>query len=420
MERGSRILNLLVKCISSLMSLIPGLLVSASPQTAGALSSSPSGAGTTMGSQAHFPMLAVSDERGTSLPLFSPEAYRAEFRYIRDELKKIDLTGPAVQTDGATYNIPQAEWPFQSFSYFGYACANFAKYDPIMRDDALKEIRWLIDALQSPRMSGFVAPHFGAPFGANEIHVAVFVHGHFLNLALRYREISRDTRYDPLIHRIASALTREYLGTNGPILPSYRDMWWITDNFPALAGLSRYDRVFQRDSSHARDRFLTSMKTRYLDKSTGLFCTFVNPNGHIQEQGARGVSVMYGLHFLKDFDPDFAVSQYRLVKNCFVSSLLGLTVVREFPEGYSFQGDVASGPMVLGAGPAASGFAIAAAAVNGDDATAWELLKASALVGLPQLQNGQLRYNAMPTVGQAVILFGKSELLKSDVLLSAK
>jgi len=40
-------------------------------------------------------------------------------------------------------------------------------------------MRWLIDALQTPRMSGFVAPHFGEPFGANEIHVAVLCTGIF-------------------------------------------------------------------------------------------------------------------------------------------------------------------------------------------------------------------------------------------------
>jgi hypothetical protein len=209
---------------------------------------------------AHFPAFAVLDEKGASLPLFSPEAYQAEFRYLRDEFKKTDLAGPAVKTDGWTYNIPEAEWPFQSFSYFGYACANFAKYDPVLRDEALKEMRWLIDALQTPRLSGFVAPHFGEPFGANEIHVAVFVHGHFLNLATKYREVSGDARYDALIIRVAAALVREFMGTNGPILRSYRDMWWITDNFPAMSALSCYDRIFHRDTSQARNRFLSDLK----------------------------------------------------------------------------------------------------------------------------------------------------------------
>ena len=40
-----------------------------------------------------------------------------------------------------------------------------------------------------------------------------------------------------------------------------------------------------------------------------------------------------------------------------------------------------------------------------------KLLKSSALIGLPVFENSELRYNAMPPVGQAVVLFGKTELL---------
>src|SRR5581483_831104 len=80
---------------------------------------------------ARLPILEVKDEKGHVLPLFSPEAYRAEFHYLHQVLHKTDLTGPAVTTDGWTYNISEAEWPFMGFCYFGYACANLAKSDPM-------------------------------------------------------------------------------------------------------------------------------------------------------------------------------------------------------------------------------------------------------------------------------------------------
>ena len=51
-----------------------------------------------------------------------------------------------------------------------------------------------------------------------------------------------------------------------------------------------------------------------------------------------------------------------------------------------------------------------------DDATAKSLLKASAVAGFPELRSGELHYTAMPPVGQAVILFGKTELLKAQFL----
>ena len=122
---------------------------------------------------------------------------------------------------------------------------------------------------------------------------------------------------------------------------------------------------------------------------------------------------MYGLHFLGDFDPTFAASQYALAKKFLIESALGFCVVREFPEGVPARSDVDSGLLILGAGPSASGFAIAAAAINADRSTAMQLLKASAVVGLPVFHNDELQFLSMPAVGQAVILFGKTELLKS-------
>lgn len=361
-----------------------------------------------------FSAFELKDETGHSVKLLSLEAYRDEFRYLRSVFHKTDLAGPAVQTDGWNYNISEAEWPFMGFSYFGYACADLALLDPAMRDDALAEMRWLIEALQTPRMSGFVTPHFGAPFDPHKINVSVFVHGHFLNLALRYREVSGDKRYDPLIHRIAAALTREYMATDQGILRSYRDMWWISDNFPALSALSRDHRIYSRDTSAARTKFLNNLKTYYLDKDTGMICTYVIPAGHRQQQGPRGISVMYGLHFLKDFDPAFAITQYTLAKQHLMQTVLGMSAVREFPEGAAGHADVDSGPLIFGAGPSASGFAIAATAVSGDATTAHQLLKSATLLGMPVLHDEELQYSIMPAVGQAVILFGKTELLKLD------
>ncbi len=352
------------------------------------------------------------DEKGMALTLFSDAAYRAEFCFLRREFHKTDLAGSAVVTDGWTQNIPEAEWPFMGFCYFGYACAALAKSDPSLRDLALEEIRWLIGALQTPRMSGFIMPHLGEPFGATQIKASVFVHGHFLNLAVRYREVSGDKRYDALIHRVAEALSDAYAKSEHGVLKTYKDMWWTTDNFPALSALGRYDKIFGRQLSAVKGRFLQNLKAYYLDRETGMYCTYIDPTSRRQLQGPRGISQMYGLHFLKDFDVGFAAEQYALAKKHLFRSVLGVAVVREFPEGVKATPDVDSGPLVFGFGPSASGFAIAAAAINGDTSTAWQLATAAALVGGPVLKAGELRYTMMPPVGQAVILFGKTCLVK--------
>src|SRR5689334_821283 len=95
------------------------------------------------------PYLAITNESGKAVPLFSAAAYRAEFKYLQRIFGETDLKGPPVETDGWTYNIAEAEWPLMSFAYFGYACVNLATSDPAFRKEALEEARWLIDAIQT-------------------------------------------------------------------------------------------------------------------------------------------------------------------------------------------------------------------------------------------------------------------------------
>jgi hypothetical protein len=311
-------------------------------------------------------------------------------------------------TDGWTYNIPEAEWPFMSFCYFGYACANLAKSDPEIRDAALEEVRFVIKALQTPRLAGFIAPHFGPPFGKKDFTPSVFVHGHFLNVVLRYRDVSGDDKHDELIHRTAAALIKSFSESEQGILPSYPDMWWLTDNFVAMSALARYSDVFSKDISGLKDKLVESVKAHYLDENTGLFCTYVQPEGRKVLQGARGISVMYGLHFLADFNEKFAAAQYALAKRHLIRTGLGYGAVREFPEGQEGTGDVDSGPVLLGFGPSASGFAIGAAARMQDREVFESLLRASRWAGMPVFEGDRLRYQTMPPVGQAVILFGKT------------
>lgn len=367
-----------------------------------------------------FPSLSVRDTNGHSIPLLSLEAYRAEFRYLKQTFLQIDLNGPAVVTDGWTTNIAEAEWPFMAFAYFGYACANLARLDDSFRTEALGEMRWLIEALQTPRMSGFVRPHFGEPFGSGPLTPSVFVHGHFLSLAVRYREVSGDARYDQQIHRVAGSLNQAFQASRQGILKSYRDMWWISDNLPALSALVRYDRLFQRDTSAARQKFLQHVKAHYLDANTRLLCTYVDAETVQQIQGARGISTMYGLHFLRDVDPVFATEQYQLAHRYFIREVFGVAAVREFPHEAEGFGDIDSGPLIFGFGPSASGFAIPATAVMKDTATTKALLKAAVVAGLPELRAGELAYTIMPPVGQAVILFGKTELWASADLANRK
>jgi hypothetical protein len=316
-----------------------------------------------------------------SAALHSAEAYRLEVRYLSRKLGEIDLKGPPIITDGWHTNIAEAEWPFLACVYFGHACLNLAEAAPQLRTELLPEVRWVLHALQQPRLSGFVKEHFSEPFpkGTHTTAAlpsveksAVFVHGHFLYLGMRYQQISGDQRLAPVIRQVATALARDLNASPHGMLKSYSTMWWLTDNFAA---------------------YVDAEKQQIL-------------------QGPRGISLMYGLHYLKEFAPEFAAEQYALVRKQFYRSLLGMGAMMEFPAGEGGHADIDSGPVVFGLGPSASGFGIGAAAVMQDWRTVDELLRSLSIIGLPAVEGDGLHYASMPMVGQAVILFGKTAALK--------
>jgi len=60
------------------------------------------------------------------------------------------------------------------------------------------------------------------------------------------------------------------------------------------------------------------------------------------------------LVFLAEIDSVFATEQYRQYQHYFLTHRLGLPGIREYPDGVAGQGDVDSGPVVLGIGGAAT------------------------------------------------------------------
>ncbi len=371
----------------------------------------------------HFGIAAFAASTPTTnrpaASLNSAEAYRLEVRYLSRKLGEIDLKGPPIITDGWNTNIAEAEWPFLACVYFGHACLNLAVAEPSLRPELLPETRWVLHALQQPRLSGFVKAHFSEPFPKSNTTTlppitksAVFVHGHFLYLAMRYQNISDDQRFAPVIHQVATALARDLSATPHGLLKSYSDMWWLTDNFAAYAGLTLYDRTYGTHLSAVKDKFITTIRTHYLDPKTGLFATYVDAEQQKILQGPRGISLMYGLHYLKEFAPAFATEQYALARKNFYRSFLGMGAMAEAPPGETAREDIDSGPVVFGLGPSASGFGIGAAAMMQDHRTVSELLHSLSIIGLPTMDSDGLRYQSMPMVGQAVILFGKTAALK--------
>ena len=115
-----------------------------------------------------------------------------------------------------------------------------------------------------------------------------------------------------------------------------------------VASLSLYDQLFEPRYTQTIKTWLAAVKSQLND--TPLSSA---ENGGVKEP-ARGSSMALMLIFLHDIDPQFARHEFLLFKKYFVDDKFGLTGIREYVQGETGNGDIDSGPVVLGFGGAAT------------------------------------------------------------------
>ena len=124
---------------------------------------------------------------------------------------------------------------------------------------------------------------------------------------------------------------------------------------------------------------------------------------------ARGASQASIQAFLPDIDPVRAAREWRVFKEQFVVSELGLVGVREYPRGVADDGDVDSGPLVAGVSASASAVTLAAARRNGDLELAKVLDREADLLGLPlPMGSGAAFALGLMPVGDAFVAWARS------------
>ena len=174
----------------------------------------------------------------------------------------------------------------------------------------------------------------------------------------------RDAILTALFKENCEAISRAIQQTDKAFLESYAGAAWPADNVVCVAALALHDRLFEPKYTAVIANWMGRIKG-VLDKETGLiphsFSLFDNKGLEV-----RGSSLSLMLSFLSEIDPVFAKNQYKIYKNLFVETKLGLPAVREYPIGTDGDGDVDSGPIIWGVGGSASIVGIRAAMKNQD------------------------------------------------------
>lgn len=380
--------------------------------------------------------LANKAMRVKSLPEVPKDAksIKGEMKALMEAIRKYNLEAPAHQTDGWS-DFVEAEWPFMAMAYTGFSLCRLPELVPELKDKCRTEVEWILGALKRPAMTGFVKAHFGEPFPKDQLpqRASVFVHGHYLYLAMLAKKYLQVDMFDETSHKIYKAFLRDY--KQQALLPSYRSMYYVPDNGSALAAMKLYDDNFGlRTSVPVRSMAVKALKAFCLDPKSQLISTYINFNYRKRDSGPRGTAVMYLGIFLPEIDVEFSKHQWNQAKRTLITPLNQVTkqatllpiwashnisnllpssmICMEHPNTMNWldrqYGDLDSGPVVLGVGTSASGFMIGAAAKADDMDTAKSVLKlAQFMADYKWIKDQYVATNAFHETGQAVIFYGK-------------
>lgn len=260
--------------------------------------------------------------------------------------------------------LGNAEWSLFSMAYSVYAFTNMTQLDSSFRPEAAHYTRLAIDKmLQGNITQAFRNPNPAIP---SDSVISVLYLGH-LNLMLGcHRLLDPASPYKALHDSLSASLHRRLAAAPSHCLESYPGGVWVPDNTVALASLqlhsdltgSRYHAFCQRWTAYARQHLT--------DPQTGLLLS--KPATRQQDaEEPRGSHLGWSIFFLYRFAPAFAAEQYRGYQQHFSTNFGIIRLYRERIGRYeTSEGDVDSGPLILGYSIPANAFAFGDAVAISD------------------------------------------------------
>ncbi len=315
--------------------------------------------------QAHFLSAAVDDGAAQRMQGLFPEGY----------LFTVVLTGLAVA----------------------------ASSDDATRDDDLVRMRELLALADSADGTAPFDPAADPPYG-------VFHAGWTLLLRTEVARLSGSGDDLGELRRRWDGLRAAVDRSRSGLLEAYPGQSWPVDTVVAVAALERARQVLGGPAPDLVTQRWLGRVDALRDPATGLLPHRTTPDGTVL-QGPRASSQSLVQLFWPDIDPGGAAEQWRSYVDTFVVRRAVAAVgVREYPQGVSGNGDVDSGPLVLGMSASATVLSLGGARRAGDRDLAADLDREAELAGLPLQVFDQRRYlgGALP-VGDAFLAFARAQ-----------
>ncbi len=272
------------------------------------------------------------------LPVTNSETSLAQLRFLSAKLK----TGTAEEMQRI---FPEGF--FFSWVLYGLANAQLAA----QLEETHPERPWLIQnalesitQLESKAGSSIFPIELKPPYGA-------FYNGWLLYLqGQTIRAIGVSKTNQALLERFergCQALATEFEQSQAPFLQSYTYLAWAADNAIAIGALGIHDQILKPKFKNTIQNWVQKVKPLLEPPLRTLAHRSDYLSGKTDET-SRGSSLAMMILALAHADPAFAKTQYEALREHFFATPLGIPAILEYPRGSSGNGDVDSGPIILG------------------------------------------------------------------------
>ena len=291
------------------------------------------------------------------------------------------------------------------------AWANLARAQPSLRPDALAAIRASIDGLATPAAV--------RPFVNTEVRRGVLWLGQRTLLLAEHCALAapdaRDPDFESELHANCAALSAAFLASPTHHLRTHVGRAWPTDNLAALVALVTHDQLYGTTYRASFEAWRTWTEA-HLDAETLLPHGEIDPRSGEPRDVPRGCATSWLIPLLARVDPGLARIWYERYRQHFGIERLGLRMFREWPVDRGGASDVDSGPVLFGAGMAATGIGLAAARSVGDAETARDIDTLAEFFGCPLQTGGERRILlGQLAVGDGFLAYGRSIPLSAGV-----
>ncbi|MFD2717878.1 hypothetical protein ACFST9_04080 [Hymenobacter monticola] len=332
---------------------------------------------------------------------------------LRQKAQYLERIISTPDTASAELNaLGNTEWSLFSLSYAVYAFTNIAQLDSSFRPEAARYTQLAIAKM----LSGSIKEAFQNPDAivAPDSVTSVLYFGH-LNLMLGcHRLLDPASPYQALHDSLSSTLHRRLAAAPNHCLESYPGGVWVPDNAVALASLQLNSELTGSSYRAFCQQWVAYARQHLTDPQTGLLLS-KPATRHQAAEEPRGSHLGWSILFLYRFAPAYAAEQYRRYQEQFSTNFGVIRLYRERAGSYeTSEGDVDSGPLILGYSIPANAFAFGNAVALGDWLNAERLRRVisfgSREIKTPQELHYGVRFVDLPVspLAEALILHAET------------